>query len=134
MLSDESELKAYQSNEPFIIQEFIEPYAVWRTIANQNQVFLSYKKVPENGDWLAAVSLGADRQYHQSSQELIDISCAMSKAVGGGIYGCDIIEDQYGILWAIELNSNCGFEDTDPEIVKKVVDLIEEALFNILSK
>jgi glutathione synthase/RimK-type ligase-like ATP-grasp enzyme len=89
-----------------IFQEYRKPLALWRSIASPDAVVLSYKKISE--EKIISVSSGAERKILPASHQLEEMSRAMASALGGVLWGLDIIEDEKG-LWALEANMNFGY-------------------------
>ena len=105
--------------EPYLMQEYRKPLALWRVIVSPTKTILSYKKV--SAERIIAVSTGARREFVDAPDELSRLGQAMAASLGGGIWGCDIIEDEEG-FWALEANLNFGFPlERSPEIAGEIL-------------
>lgn len=108
----------------FLFQEYRKPRALWRSIASPRGILLAYKKISK--EKIISISSGAEREILPPSPELETISRKITLALGGGLWGLDIIEDEEG-LWALEANMNFGYPlEYAAKISKEITLLLEE--------
>jgi glutathione synthase/RimK-type ligase-like ATP-grasp enzyme len=96
-----------------------------RVVASPLRVIKTYEKYVEPGTLIASVSQGADRRAVTASAEIARYATGAVAALGGGLMGIDLLEEDDGALWLLEANGSFAFDEHDREIVAGYADELE---------
>ena len=95
----------------FYLQKIIDrPPRDIRVITVGDQVIAAMYRKSENGSFTTNIALGAEPELCQITNELEELAIKASKAVGGGILGVDMMEDQEQRLVVHEVNNTVEFK------------------------
>jgi len=113
----------------FYLQELIErpPRDIRVITVGDEPIAAMYRK--SSGGFKTNIALGADPELCEITKEIADISTKASKAMGGGILGIDIMEDQNRGLVVHEVNNTVEFKGLS-RVAKRNIpkEMIEFAL------
>lgn len=108
-----------------LLQQIIQTRRCVRVVATPDRVISAYEKRAVPGQFVLSVSLGADRHPIHLSEEMEEMALRMVSAVGADLAGCDLLEDESGELWALEINNSFAFDPDSSDIVSCFVDQLE---------
>lgn len=107
-----------------LLQEIVDSASCIRVIASPERSLCAYEKRAD-GQFVLSVAMGAERQPIALGDDLSAMACQMVSAIGADIGGCDILKDQDGQLWALEINASFAFDSSDRAIADFYADQIE---------
>jgi len=118
----------------YYLQELVKrPPRDIRAITVGDQVVAAmYRK--STGGFKTNVALGAEPEICEISKELEDICLRASKAVGGGILGVDLMEDEKNGLVVHEVNNTVEFKGLAKVATKNIPRSMIEFVVNSLRK
>lgn len=95
----------------FIIQEFISGGGKdIRIVVVGGKVVASYERSAEKGEWRSNISMGASAVPIEITPEEEIMALKAASAVGLEVCGVDIMRNEQGVPYLIEVNSNFGFK------------------------
>ncbi len=118
ILSANSVLESYyKAKQTVLIQEYIEPDKSGakdiRAIVVGGKVITAMQRKAPKGSFKSNVSLGAEAISYELTEEQKELSIKAAAAVGLDTAGVDIMTDQQGVNYVIEVNSNHGWKIQD---------------------
>jgi [lysine-biosynthesis-protein LysW]---L-2-aminoadipate ligase len=118
---------------PVVVQRYIEKgnFDI-RVLVVGKEPVLAYKRI-SSGDWRTNVHLGAYIERIEITNPLIVICQQVVSALGDGIYGVDILQDQHtGSYLLCEVNHNPEFAQSAEKLKVNVAELIANFIDNRL--
>ncbi len=125
-----------RKSKVLVLQEYIQSDFDWRVGVLQNKILYLCKYCIPNGGWKVKSKINGKNVWGDTialpresiSPELKEISIALSKCVGDGLYGLDVKETNSGYK-VIEINDNPsiydGYEDAvDKDIYEKIINAL----------
>jgi ribosomal protein S6--L-glutamate ligase len=114
--------------KPFLVQEFINGgNKDIRSVVIGDKVVAAYQRIANKGDFRANLSQGGSGKSISLSEADKTLCVKAAKALGLELCGVDLMKDQKGKTYLIELNSNYGWKiekicgvDIASEIVKHI--------------
>ena len=98
-------------NRIYYMQEYIKrPPRDIRTIVVGEQVVAAIYRYAPDGSWKTNIALGAKAEECKITNELEDICIKAANAVGGGVLGVDLMEDDSKGLLVHEINNTVEFK------------------------
>lgn len=98
-------------NRIYYLQEYVErPPRDIRAIVVGDQVIAAIYRYAAEGEWRTNIARGGRAEACEISKELEDICIKASKAVGGGVLGVDLMEDNKNGLVVHEINNTVEFK------------------------
>lgn len=95
----------------YYIQDYINrPPRDIRTIVVDNRIITAIYRYSAEGEWRTNIARGGKAELCPVTNELEDICIRASKAVGGGILGVDLMEDEKEGLVVHEVNNTVEFK------------------------
>ena len=95
----------------FIIQEFISGGSVdVRIVVVASKVTAAYQRQAEKGEWRSNLSMGGTGSPVDITPEEEIMAIRAASAVGLEVCGVDIMRNEQGVPFLIEVNSNFGFK------------------------
>ncbi|MCF8401458.1 MAG: RimK family alpha-L-glutamate ligase [Bacteroidales bacterium] len=134
-LSANSVLESYyKSKTQVIVQEYIEPDKTGakdiRAIVVGNKVVASMQRKAPKGSFKANVSLGAEAEPIELTEDQKELCVKASKAVGLDTSGVDLMTGKDGKNYIIEINGNHGWKIqnvcTDINIAAEYISFVED--------
>jgi [lysine-biosynthesis-protein LysW]--L-2-aminoadipate ligase len=111
----------------FYIQEYVEkPGRDIRTmVIGEEVIYAIYRR---SAHWITNTARGGDAEYCEPSPDLVKLSLAAARSVGGGIVTVDLLETADGQLLVNEINHTPEFhgaaEASDADIAGRIVDYV----------
>jgi [lysine-biosynthesis-protein LysW]--L-2-aminoadipate ligase len=111
----------------FYIQEMIKrPPRDLRCIVVGDKVIAAIYRYSAQNEWRTNVSRGGKAEAAPITKELEDIALGAAKAVGGGILGIDLMEDEKRGLLVHEVNNTVEFRGasnvSEADIAASIID------------
>lgn len=130
VLSANSVLESYYKNkQQVLIQEYIEPDKSGakdiRAIVVGDKVVASMQRTAPKGSFKSNVSLGATAEPIELTDDQKEICINAAEAIGLDVAGVDLMTDQDGNNYVIEINSNFGMHIQD---ICQDVNIAEEVI------
>ncbi|MFQ5940317.1 MAG: lysine biosynthesis protein LysX [Nitrososphaerales archaeon] len=98
-------------NKIYYIQDYINrPPRDIRTIVVDDRIVTAIYRYSAEGEWRTNISRGGRAELCPKTKELEDICIKASNAVGGGILGVDLMEDEKEGLVVHEINNTVEFK------------------------
>ena len=95
----------------FIVQEFIQGGSRdIRIVVVASKVIASYEREAEKGQWKSNLSLGGTGSPIEITPEEEIMALRAASAVGLEVAGIDLMRNEHGVPYLIEVNSNFGFK------------------------
>jgi len=118
----------------FYLQELIErpPRDIRVITVGDEPIAAMYRK--SSGGFKTNIALGADPELCEITKEIADISIKASKAMGGGILGIDIMEDQNRGLVVHEVNNTVEFKGLSRVAKRNIPKEMVEFALNYVRK
>lgn len=111
---------AHALDQPSLLQQPVAWRYQHRCVCTDQGIIRSYKD--ENPGRGSPTIRGFDRfaamPEQTTNQRVAALAIAMIRAVGGDLMRADILEDDQGCLWALEINSSFGFPHDDQVILE----------------
>lgn len=113
----------------YYVQEMIKrpPRDLRCIVVGERVIAAIYRYSPEN-EWRTNVSRGGKAEAAPITKELEDLSLKASKAVGGGVLGVDLMEDEKRGLLVHEVNNTVEFRGassvSDADIAGSIIDYL----------
>jgi len=126
------ELSASPHDRIYYFQELIKrpPRDIRVITVGDNAIAAMYRK--SSGSFKTNIALGADPEICEITSEMEDLAIKASKAVGGGILGVDMMEDEKRGLIVHEVNNTVEFKGlakvSDRNIPKEMVEFALNSL------
>ena len=115
-------------------QEYINEYGRdLRVFIVNNQVIAGIYRYKSGEDWKTNTALGGRAEPLKITKEIEDIADGVSRALGPGIYGIDILESKDG-YFVNEVNGNTEFKNTVPATGVNIPDYIADYLISEAKK
>ena len=116
-----------------VIQEYIKnPGEDIRLLVLGNEAVAGMKRIACNGDKRANISAGGKGVLYEPDDEMKEIAIKTAEAVDARILAVDMVVDEKGNPFIIEINVNPGIRGlmkaTDRNIAKMIVEFIEEEM------
>lgn len=117
----------------FYLQEMVKrpPRDMRAIIVGDQVVAAMYRK---SSGFKTNIALGADPELCKVTKELEDLCCKASKAVGGGILGIDMMEDEKRGLVVHEVNNTVEFKGLAKVATKNIPKTMIEFAVNSVRK
>jgi len=117
----------------FYLQEMVKrpPRDIRAIIVGDEVVAAMYRK---SSGFKTNIALGADPELCKITKELEDLCCKASKAVGGGILGIDMMEDEKRGLVVHEVNNTVEFKGLAKVATKNIPKTMVEFAVNSVRK
>jgi len=117
----------------FYLQEMVKrpPQDIRAIIVGDQVVAAMYRK---SLGFKTNIALGADPELYKITKELEDLCCNASKAVGGGILGIDMMEDEKRGLVVHEVNNTVEFKGLAKVATKNIPKTMVEFAVNSVRK
>ena len=117
----------------FYLQEMVKrpPQDIRAIIVGDQVVAAMYRK---SLGFKTNIALGADPELCKITKELEDLCCNASKAVGGGILGIDMMEDEKRGLVVHEVNNTVEFKGLAKVATKNIPKTMVEFAVNSVRK
>ena len=98
-------------NRIYYLQEYVDrPPRDIRAIVVGDQVIAAIYRYAAEGEWRTNIARGGRAEVCEISKELEDICIKAAKAVGGGVLGVDLMEDNKNGLVVHEINNTVEFK------------------------
>lgn len=120
----EAEKHQRDVSRPCLLQQIVATERCIRVVASPIAVAAAYQKKADADQFVLSVALGAERQKVNLDQEIEIMAQSMVAAIGADLAGCDILEDDQGNFWALEINPSFAFDSQDETIVNFYADQI----------
>lgn len=117
----------------FYLQEMVKrpPRDIRAIIVGDEVVAAMYRK---SSGFKTNIALGADPEVCKITKDLEDLCCKASKAVGGGILGIDMMEDEKRGLVVHEVNNTVEFKGLAKVATKNIPKTMVEFAVNSIRK
>jgi len=117
----------------FYLQEMVKrpPQDIRAIIVGDQVVAAMYRK---SLGFKTNIALGADPELYKITKEFEDLCCKASKAVGGGILGIDMMEDEKRGLVVHEVNNTVEFKGLAKVATKNIPKTMVEFAVNSIRK
>jgi ribosomal protein S6--L-glutamate ligase len=130
-----STLQAFSKiKKPFLIQEFVEGGSKdLRAVVIGSKVVAAYQRKARRGDFRANLSQGGSGRSISLSEADKKICVKSANALGLDICGVDLMKDNKGKTYLIELNSNFGWKVagiTGVNVGNEIVKFLEKNIGN----
>ncbi|MCJ7428814.1 MAG: RimK family alpha-L-glutamate ligase [Candidatus Nanohaloarchaeota archaeon QJJ-5] len=110
------------------LQRYIEnPGEDIRVIVLGDETF-SYKRVGGEDEWRSNISAGGERQQHDATEEMREVSRKAARLCGFDFCGIDILEGEDG-FYIGEINMSPGVESTDEAVGIDMADRVMEFIY-----
>lgn len=113
--------------EPCLLQEPVAAARCVRVTASRSGVFHRLEKHMPRGEFVAAFYLGAEPVEVAADPTLDGLAQAMVTATGNQVAGVDILIDEKGRMYALEVNADFWFDPDDLTLARWLVSLVEDA-------
>ena len=128
LLEHKATLGGY-SHRTFYIQQYVrKPGCDIRTMVVGEEV--AYAIYRWSSHWITNTARGGEARPCPLTPEIVDLSLAAAKAVGGGVVAVDLLESVDGRLMVNEVNHTPEFhgamQATDVDIAGKIIDYVLE--------
>ena len=105
----------------YYIQDYVErPPRDIRTIVVGDRVVTAIYRYSAEGEWRTNIARGGKAELCPITKELEDICVKASKAVGGGVLGVDLMEDEKEGLLVHEVNNTVEFKGASSVSTKDI--------------
>jgi glutathione synthase/RimK-type ligase-like ATP-grasp enzyme len=113
-------------DKPCLLQEIVKFARCIRVVASEEEVIATYeKKTPTREEFSVASIFQGEERVEVEDKTAGILAKEMLRSVGGDIGGMDILIDEEGNHWPLEVNLSFGFDPEDTRITKAFVKAVE---------
>jgi ribosomal protein S6--L-glutamate ligase len=122
-------LEHLQRDQGVLLQRYIPPEGRrdFRFLVVGTEVVGAMELKPVKGDFRSNIHLGGKATKLDVSRKMSSLALRSSRAIGLDIAGVDVIEDQDGNLWVMEVNYSPGFKGlegcTGIDVARRIIRL-----------
>lgn len=132
ILEHKATLGSYQ-HSIFVIQEYVEkPGRDIRAIVVDGRTVTAIYRKSEH--WITNTARGGDGEICPITPELDDLCLSAAQAVGGGVFGVDLIEHPERGLLVNEINHSVEFHTAEPTSGVNIPQLLVEYLLQVAER